>query len=236
MGQKPRIIDVNDLIRQSEAARLLGVSKQAVNDRIKNKTIEVEEIAGIKFVLRSDLWLPKKAPKFMDVSDFIQQCQASRLRGVTIGSTHTMVRLGRIPIVEIAGFKFVRRSDVEAFTYKPCGRSPLSWVRHPRSRTLDYIREVFQVSQDEFEQMLEDVEEPARTVLRSRSGFEPFKTHEWLADHLGFNCPGSVRFCECRALERLRERLPKKRLKGAKAEATKYMIRQVRKFVGLADK
>ncbi len=58
--QKPKLIDINNLIRQSEAARLLGVTKQAVNDRAKNKTITVVEIAGMKFVLRSELGLPKE--------------------------------------------------------------------------------------------------------------------------------------------------------------------------------
>lgn len=230
--QKPRLIDINNLIRQSEAARLLGVTKQAVNDRAKNKTITVVEIAGMKFVLRSELGLPKEKPKLMDVSDLIRQYQAARLRGVTRRPIIAQIRLGRLPAVEIAGLLFMRQSDVETFTYRSPDEYKVPEIA-PRSRTLDYIREVFHVSQQEFERLLEDVDEPARSILRARSGFEPFKTHLWLKEHLGFNCKESVMYQEYRALERLRESLPKKGRKDEMCESAKDMIRQVRMFVGL---
>ncbi len=110
--KKRKQIDVNNLIRQSEAARLLGVTKQAVNDRAKNKNLTVVEIAGMKFVLRSELGLPKEKPKLMDVSGLVRQSQAARLRGITHSAIYAQIRLGRLPVVEIAGLLFMRQSEL----------------------------------------------------------------------------------------------------------------------------
>lgn len=42
----------DDLIRQAEAARLRGVSREAINDLIKRRKLKTKVIGGVTFVFR----------------------------------------------------------------------------------------------------------------------------------------------------------------------------------------
>ncbi len=56
------------------------------------------------------------------LDDLITQAEAARLRGVTIAAIADLMRRGRLSVVEIAGRKHVRRSEVLAFKELPTGR------------------------------------------------------------------------------------------------------------------
>jgi excisionase family DNA binding protein len=57
-----------------------------------------------------------------DFKDWITQAEAARVRGVSQERIRKLVQQGRLQSVEIGGRKFVRRSEVEAFTPLVGGR------------------------------------------------------------------------------------------------------------------
>jgi hypothetical protein len=58
------------------------------------------------------------------LDDVISQAEAARLRGVTPNAIADLIRRGRLSIIEIAGRKHVRRSEILAFEEMPAGRPP----------------------------------------------------------------------------------------------------------------
>jgi predicted DNA-binding protein (UPF0251 family) len=57
-----------------------------------------------------------------DLSDWISQAEAARIRGVSRQAITVLVRKGRLKKLEIGGRTFVRRKEVEEFTPEPAGR------------------------------------------------------------------------------------------------------------------
>lgn len=55
-------IDLTDLISQAEAARLRGVSREAIYDLVARGRLEAIEIGGMKFVQRSEVLGFKERP------------------------------------------------------------------------------------------------------------------------------------------------------------------------------
>jgi excisionase family DNA binding protein len=54
--------ELNDLITQAEAARLRGVTREAVYDLVARGRLETIEIGGKKFVRRSEVLKLEKLP------------------------------------------------------------------------------------------------------------------------------------------------------------------------------
>jgi predicted DNA-binding protein (UPF0251 family) len=50
-----RLIDLDDLISQTEAARLRGISRAAISDLIKRERLQKVEIGGHVFLFRSEV-------------------------------------------------------------------------------------------------------------------------------------------------------------------------------------
>jgi excisionase family DNA binding protein len=61
---------------------------------------------------------------FQDLTDWITQAEAARVRGVSRQAITILVRKGRLKILKIGGRTFVRRKEVEEFTPEPGGRPP----------------------------------------------------------------------------------------------------------------
>jgi excisionase family DNA binding protein len=57
-----RPTELNDLITQAEAARLRGVTREAVYDLVARGRLETIEIGGKKFVRRSEVLKLEKLP------------------------------------------------------------------------------------------------------------------------------------------------------------------------------
>lgn len=58
----------------------------------------------------------------IDLKDLITQKEAAEIRGVTIQAINFLMRRGKLRTVEIAGKKFLLRSEVERYTPDPGGR------------------------------------------------------------------------------------------------------------------
>jgi hypothetical protein len=57
--------------------------------------------------------------------EWISQASAARIRGVSQQAIANLIRRGRLTIQEIAGRKFVLRSEIETFVARPkSGRPP----------------------------------------------------------------------------------------------------------------
>jgi excisionase family DNA binding protein len=59
-----------------------------------------------------------------DPSDLLSIKQAAELRGVTMGTISHQITAGRFTPVEIGGKRYLRRSEVEAFTRQKSGPKP----------------------------------------------------------------------------------------------------------------
>ncbi len=59
-----------------------------------------------------------------DLSDLITQADAARLREVSREAIADLITRGRLSTVEIAGQKFVKRSEIENFAARKAGRPP----------------------------------------------------------------------------------------------------------------
>jgi excisionase family DNA binding protein len=58
----------------------------------------------------------------IDPDELLTVTQAAELRGVTRQAINHLIRQGKMPTVEIAGRRFVRRKDVEGFEPDRGGR------------------------------------------------------------------------------------------------------------------
>lgn len=63
-----------------------------------------------------------KSPVGIDLSDWITQAEAARLRKVSRQAIARLVGNGRLRTLDIGGRSFVNRSDVLAFEPNPPGR------------------------------------------------------------------------------------------------------------------
>lgn len=54
--------------------------------------------------------------------EWISQADAARLRGVSRQAINKLIKSGRLRTVEVAGFTFVFKKDVENFVAQPAGR------------------------------------------------------------------------------------------------------------------
>lgn len=59
-----------------------------------------------------------------DIDDLITQADAARIRDVSREAIADLIARGRLQTVEVAGQRFVKRSDVENFTERKAGRPP----------------------------------------------------------------------------------------------------------------
>ncbi len=59
-----------------------------------------------------------------DLKDLITQAEAARIRDVSREAIADLISRGRLQTVEIAGQRFVKRSEVENFTERKSGRPP----------------------------------------------------------------------------------------------------------------
>jgi DNA-binding XRE family transcriptional regulator len=126
-----------DYVSQVEAARILGVTKQAMTYLIRQGYLTTRAIAGLTFVLRSDVEFlaarskgrPSKqihvteksskksvagiGPK--NIENYATQAEAARIRGVSQQAIANLIRRGKLNRVIVAGRSLVLRSEVEAF-------------------------------------------------------------------------------------------------------------------------
>lgn len=68
----------------------------------------------------------------VDPEDLLTVAQAAESRGVTRQAINHLIREGKLPVVEIAGRRFVKRSDLDAFTPDKGGRPPSTKKRSKR--------------------------------------------------------------------------------------------------------
>lgn len=57
-----------------------------------------------------------------DLSDWISQAEAARLRGITRQAIAKLIKHHRLPTLEVGGRRFVSRTDVLSFAPLPAGR------------------------------------------------------------------------------------------------------------------
>jgi hypothetical protein len=60
--------------------------------------------------------------KKQTLEDLITQAEAARLRGVTIAAIGDLMKRGRLSVVEVAGIKLLKRSDIIGFKNIVAGR------------------------------------------------------------------------------------------------------------------
>ena len=74
-------IELSDLITQAEAARLRGVTREAIYDLVARGRLEAIEIGGKKFVRRSDVLSFELRPAGRPVSNNKKAKAGRKLKG-----------------------------------------------------------------------------------------------------------------------------------------------------------
>ncbi len=64
----------------------------------------------------------QKDKRLEDLSDWVSQADAARLRGITRQAISRLVNRGRLTTLSVAGRRLVSRTDVLAFESSPTGR------------------------------------------------------------------------------------------------------------------
>ncbi len=85
--------------------------KEKVSKVAKRQVTKVRSDASVKAMTAIDL--RPATPK--NVSEAITQADAAKMRGISRASINELVVRGRLPVVEVAGRRFVLRSGVENF-------------------------------------------------------------------------------------------------------------------------
>jgi len=137
---------LDNFIFSAEAARIVGITKQAMSKLIHQGYFTTRAVAGRVLVLRSEVETfvarPKGRPtkeaqarinslrkssqvKRIGTGNYISQAEAARIRGVSKQAIADLIRRGRLTAVRAAGRTVVLSSEVEAFVPQPkTGRPP----------------------------------------------------------------------------------------------------------------
>jgi predicted DNA-binding protein (UPF0251 family) len=138
--------NLENYISQVEAARIRGVSPQAIANLVRRGRLTTVNVVGRILVLRSEVesfaQRPQGRPtketqararslkKPSDVTDrktleeYISQAEAARIRGISQEAIADLIRRGRLAAVSVAGRTLILRAEVEAFVPQPIGRPP----------------------------------------------------------------------------------------------------------------
>jgi hypothetical protein len=133
-------------VSQAEAARIRGVSPQAIADLIRRCRLTTAHVAGRILVLRSEVEafvaqpktgrpLKKKGTRTPEAElgktgtstkstakihkEYISRAEAARMRGVSQPAIVDLIRRGRLKTVTVAGQTLLFRSEVEDFVPRP---------------------------------------------------------------------------------------------------------------------
>jgi excisionase family DNA binding protein len=138
---------LDNFIFSAEAARIVGITKQAMSKLIHQGYFTTKSVAGRVLVLRSEVETfvarPKGRPtreaqarinslrkssqvkRIGNTGNYISQAEAARIRGVSKQAIADLIRRGRLTAVRAAGRTVVLSSEVEAFVPQPkTGRPP----------------------------------------------------------------------------------------------------------------
>lgn len=152
-----RVFNAGDWISKSEAARVRGVSRQAIWELVNRGRLTTVAFAGRIYLDRSEVLNFKRRPrgpasdyeskdsahkskgkagkrkkKTYDSSKWISLIEAARLRGVTRQVIADLIRRRRLRTLVFANKKLVLRSSVEKF--KPLQRRPKSKSRRAKKK------------------------------------------------------------------------------------------------------
>ena len=138
---------LEDYVFPAEAARIIGITKQAMSNLIRQGYFTTKTVAGRILVLRSEvesfIARPKgrptkemqartkpfkKPPEVIERKTrekYVSQAEAAGIRGVSKQAIADLIRRGRLTAVIVADRTLVLRSEVEAFVPQPrTGRPP----------------------------------------------------------------------------------------------------------------
>jgi predicted DNA-binding protein (UPF0251 family) len=135
--------ELGKYVSPAEAARIVGISNQAMAKLVHGGYFTTRVVAGRVLVPRSEVEalgarprgrpsremqgikrLLKKPPEITDrgiPEKYISQAEAARVRGVSKQAIANLIRRGRLATVSVAGRTLVIRSEVEAFVPQPVG-------------------------------------------------------------------------------------------------------------------
>jgi predicted DNA-binding protein YlxM (UPF0122 family) len=132
-------------VSQAEAARIRGVSPQAIGDLIRRCRLSTIHVAGRILVLRSEveafiakpktgrpskkeLRKPKVGNEKTRTSkkstatihkEYVSRAEAARIRGVSQPAIVDLIRRGRLKAMSVAGQTLLFRAEVENFVPRP---------------------------------------------------------------------------------------------------------------------
>ena len=143
--------EFENYISQVEAARIVGISKQAISNLVHQGYFNTREVAGRILIPRSEVeslgarhgGRPRKEmtgriktsatsaarTEKEGLGRYISQTAAANIRGVSRQAIADLIQRGRLATISVAGRALVLRSEVETFVPQPrTGRPPKNKV------------------------------------------------------------------------------------------------------------
>ena len=138
--------ELENYLSQVEAARIIGISKQAMSNLVRRGYFNTTEVAGRILICRFEVeslgarhkgrprkevsdkkkastsWMEKKQKE--SSANYISQTDAASIRGVSRQAIANLIRRGRLTTITVAGRTLVLRSEIEAFVPQPVGHPP----------------------------------------------------------------------------------------------------------------
>ena len=126
--QKPQVFNVQEWVSKSEAAKLRGVSRQAIWELVRRKRLTTFMFEHRMYLYRSEVMNFKRRPrgpavektgnmkkKNFDPTKWISPMAASEIMGVTRQVVSDLVRRRRVRTLISAGKTYVQRAGIEKF-------------------------------------------------------------------------------------------------------------------------
>jgi predicted DNA-binding protein (UPF0251 family) len=138
--------EFGEYISQTEAARIIGVTKQTMSKLVRKGRFTTRAAAGRALVLRieAEAYVARSAGRptkeaqaksktfkrrpdndyKKDSAKYVSQAEAARIRKVSQTAIANLIRRGRLKTVSAGGRVLVLRTEVEAFVPQPVGHPP----------------------------------------------------------------------------------------------------------------
>lgn len=137
--ESPRTFDASEWISKSQAAKLRGISRQAIWELVKRKRLSTFVFAGRVYLYRSEVLnfkrrvrgpgLKKKGDKNqkkIDPAKWISKIEAGKLAGITRQAISNLIQRRRLRTMVVDNKTLVMRSTVDKFLAEQRKKKPKS--------------------------------------------------------------------------------------------------------------
>lgn len=138
-SENPRTFDASEWISKSQAAKLRGISRQAIWELVKRKRLATFVFAGRVYLYRSEVMNFKRRPRGpstkkkgdkkqrnFDPTKWISKIEAGEVAGITRQAISNLIQRRRLRTMVVDSKTLVMRSTLEKFLAEQRRKRPKS--------------------------------------------------------------------------------------------------------------